>query len=75
MDQQAEWLTEVLLKAQVRWVPHKQHKCCIISHNKYRLCVICKLNPTQRNKVRLKEAAVHMEAHLSLDQRILGEEK
>ncbi|XP_045117635.1 uncharacterized protein LOC123508165 [Portunus trituberculatus] len=59
MDQQAEWLTEVLLRAQVRWVPHKQHK----------------LNPTQRNKVRLKEAAVHMEAHLSLDQRILGEEK
>ena len=74
VDQQAVRLTEVLLGAQERWVPHKQHRvrssdqpwfgpqCRAASDNKYRLWRIYKRNPTRRNKDRHKEAAAQMEA-------------
>ena len=60
VDQQAEWLTEILLGAQEQWVPHKQYRvqrssdqawfgpqCRAAPDNKYRLWCIYKLNPTR----------------------------
>ena len=74
MDQQVERLTEVLLGAQERWVPHKQHRvrssdqpwfghqCRAASDKKYRLWSTYKRNHTRWNKPRHRETAAHMEA-------------
>ena len=74
VSQQVEGVTEALLEAQRRWVPHKQHKtkptdqpwfgpqCRAASDAKYRAWRLYKRRPTQRNRDRHREAAAHMEA-------------
>ena len=74
VDQRVEKFTEELLRAQNRYVPHKQHtskpsdqpffgpRCRSASDKKYRAWRTYKRHPTRQNKERHRAAAAQMEA-------------